>query len=58
MTIDEFIKVTHLEVEQFKAWYLNERKTAKKAGEEENWPLINGEGEWYEQFIAWQQMRK
>ena len=56
MTIDEFIKVTHEEVEKFKLYYLGERKKALKQKDGENWPLEFDEGEWYEQFLAWQQM--
>jgi hypothetical protein len=58
MTIDEFIKTTHEEVEKFKLYYLGNRKQSLKMKTSEEWPLEQDEGEWYEQFIAWQGMDK
>lgn len=53
MTIDDFIKVTHDEVEAFKKYYLSYRDSAERKGD---WPLSMSEGDWYEQFMMWQQL--
>ena len=53
MKLEEFIKKLHEEVDEFKEYYLQERKKDPK-----NWPLKFEEVDWFEQFITYDGMRE
>lgn len=47
MTLDKFVESILDDIERFKAMWL--------AGDRKTYPLEMDEGEWYEQFLCWQQ---
>jgi phosphatidate phosphatase PAH1 len=54
VTLDEFVKEIHKDIEKFKLQYLAAHEKAKAQGTEEYYPLEmeDGSGLWYEFFMG------
>ena len=52
MKLDDFIKVTHKEIDEFKLFWENGNIETPKY-----FPVQMAEGDWVEQFITWNQCK-
>ena len=55
VTLPDFVEEMENDLHAFRDWYVNQAAKARQTHAEE-WPYEMGSGDWYEQFISWQQL--
>lgn len=54
MTLDEFVEQMEKDLERFRENYRDNQKRVRQEKLDENWPTVQSETDWFEQFVAFQ----